>query len=581
MNKYLKAFLITITCCAIFFLCGEPFRDILKLSEGTEVRPVAAFPLLFGIAFGFWGTFGCAIGNLISDYLGGYPPICLFFGFLIQIAYGYLPALIFNYLRRHDQNKYRLNRVSKIVQYLVLILFDSLLSSYLVWTLIHFVFGPPEFGLGFWNTFFNQLIFFIILGIPALCLFSVIKQLVENKKKNLDTHQFILFSLNEKFILFFVAFSIVISIIASIGAYFYFDEIYAEDPMHLWSYVYFMCGGSLFLALCPALIFLYFIERDVSKPLERMASSAKAFTKEDDIHLIIEKIIMKCQKYLYFSTEIGDMARSQKIMASELEDYVNNLAKITAEKENNATQLKIATNIQLGALPKPIEIKGADLYATMKPALEVGGDFYDFFMIDDNHLALVVADVSGKGVPAALFMMISKIILRKNLKNGMSPADAMTLTNQELCDNNPAEMFVTCLCGVLDLTTNVLIFANAGHEKPAIARKGEKFYLPNIKSGFVLGGMPGMKYKEFQVQLNPGDMLFTYTDGIPEAMSPSNEEFGNDRMLSVLNAANEKEKPLSEICDDMKKAIFDFNDTAPQFDDITMLLIKIRENAAL
>lgn len=183
MNKYLRAFLITITCCALFFLCGEPFRDILKLSEGTEVRPVAAFPLLFGIAFGFWGTFGCAIGNLISDCIDGYPPICIFFGFLIQLAYGYLPALAFNYLRRHDQNKYRLNRVSKIVQYLIIILIDSLLSSYLVWTLIHLVFAPPEFGLGFWNTFFNQLMFFIILGIPVLCFFSVVKQLRENKKR--------------------------------------------------------------------------------------------------------------------------------------------------------------------------------------------------------------------------------------------------------------------------------------------------------------------------------------------------------------------------------------------------------------
>ena len=166
--------------------------------------------------------------------------------------------------------------------------------------------------------------------------------------------------------------------------------------MHLWSYVYFTCGGSLFLALCPALIFLYFIERDVSKPLERMASSAKAFTKDDDIHLIIEKNhneMPEIPLLFYRNRRHGPFSKNH---GSELEDYVNNLAKITAEKENNATQLKIATNIQLGALPKPIEIKNVDLYATMKPTLEVGGDVYDFFMIDDNHLALVVADVSGR-----------------------------------------------------------------------------------------------------------------------------------------------------------------------------------------
>lgn len=275
------------------------------------------------------------------------------------------------------------------------------------------------------------------------------------------------------------------------------------------------------------------------------------------------------------NNELGQLAEAIDSMEYQTLQHLDNIAKMAAEKQNSEVQLKIATTIQSGALPKLIHPETVDLYAIMKPALEIGGDFYDFFMIDEKHLALVVADVSGKGVPAALFMMVSKIILRKNLKVGMTPSEALTKTNAELCEENPAEMFVTCLCGVLDLETNILTYANAGHEKPAFCKKGENFYLPNLKSGFVLGGMPGMKYKDETVQLAPGDMMFIYTDGIPEAMSPENEEFGNDRFMDVLN--NSKQDSLSDICNKMFEKIQEFNDTVPQFDDITMLAFRIKE----
>lgn len=272
--------------------------------------------------------------------------------------------------------------------------------------------------------------------------------------------------------------------------------------------------------------------------------------------------------------ELGQLAAAIDLMEQHTIEYVQNITTMTAEKEKSDTQLKIASAIQLGALPKPISLEAVDLYATMKPALEVGGDFYDFFMIDDKHLALVVADVSGKGVPASLYMMVSKIILRKNFKEGMSPAEVLTKTNSELSAENPAEMFVTCLCGILDLDTKILTFANAGHEKPVLMRNGEQFALINTKANFVLGGMPGINYKDDKIQLYPGDIMFTYTDGIPEAMSPANEKFGNDRLLKTLNSS--KEKPLEDISSDINKAIVEFNETAPQFDDITMLIFKIK-----
>lgn len=572
-NKLLKNLIITIVCALIFCSLGEIFRFYLKLSPATEVRPVSAFPFIFGIAFGFWGTFGCAVGNLISDIHSGYPLTVLFFGFLIQLIYGYIPARIYCHLRRADENKFRLNRISKIYQYLLIVTVDSIVCAVLVWTLNHFALGLPAFELGFYNTLCNQFIFFIITGIPMMCLFSVQHQKKQNKKSN---SKIIHISLNEKFIIYFISFSLIVSIIASIFGYHIFYPDYHEDLMKLWSYVYFICGISLCACLIPALLFLTYIEREVSKPLERMSSSAKHFGEEENINLEIEKILMKCKKYLYFSTEIGDLARSYQELATALESYVKNLAKISAEKENEKTQLRIASEIQLGALPKPIELETVELYATMKPALEVGGDFYDFFKIDENHLAMLVADVSGKGVPAALFMMISKIILRKNLKAGMTPGEALTKTNDELCENNSSNMFVTCLCGVLDLTTNLLTFSNAGHEKPALSRNHTPFYFADLKPGLVLGGMPGIEYNNYEVQLNPGDIMFNYTDGIPEAMNPSREEFGTQKLLDILNSQGETQKSLDSICSDISEALFNFNDSAPQFDDITMLAFRIK-----
>lgn len=572
MNRILKFFLITILCGALFFCLGEPCRLFLKLSETTEVRPVCAFPLIFGITFGFFGTFGCAVGNLISDIISGYSlPICVL-GFIIQIAYGYIPVIVYKHMRRNDENKYQLDCVYKLGQYLLLIIFDSIFCAFMIFGVVHFFYGTPLFCLGFFNTFCNQLIFFIIIGIPYLCISSVIAQWRKNRKNS--GNEVISISLNEKFILYFLGFSILISIMASMGAYQIFLPKHGNNPMVFWSYVYFVCAGALFFSLCPSIVFLFYMEKNISKPLERLSSTAKSFGKENDIHLEIEKILMKCRKYLYFTTEIGDLARSYTKMAQELENYVDTLSKATAEREKNATQLKIATDIQLGVLPKPVFLDEIDLYATMKPAYEVGGDFYDFFKIDDSHLAVVIADVSGKGVPAALFMMASKIILGNNLKNGLSPSEALTNANQELCENNPAEMFVTCFCGVLDLTTNIFTFANAGHEKPAIYRNGENFNLEKINSGFVLGGLPGIKYKQEELQLEKGDVIFTYTDGIPEATNSKNEEFGKERLISTLNAS--KNAPLETIATDILKAVSDFNDTAPQFDDITMLMFRIK-----
>ena len=196
------------------------------------------------------------------------------------------------------------------------------------------------------------------------------------------------------------------------------------------------------------------------------------------------------------------------------------MTRVTAEKERIGTELALATRIQADMLPNIFpafpDRTDFDIYATMDPAKEVGGDFYDFFLIDDDHLCMVMADVSGKGVPAALFMMASKIILRNNAMMGKSPAKILGPTNA-ICSNNQEEMFVTVWLGILEISTGKLTAANAGHEYPVMKRPDGRFELLKDKHGFVVGGMEGVKYKDYELQLEPGAKLFLYTDGVPEA----------------------------------------------------------------
>ena len=266
--------------------------------------------------------------------------------------------------------------------------------------------------------------------------------------------------------------------------------------------------------------------------------------------------------------------------------YVNNRMRILemkhqeeAEKERLMTELKMANQIQESMLPNTFPAypdRGEfDIYASMEPAKEVGGDFYDFFLIDEDHLGIVMADVSGKGVPASLFMMRAKTIVQSYAMLGVSAADILKRTNESLCTNNKMEMFVTAWVGVLEISTGILTAANAGHEYPVIYRSADdKFSLLRDKHGFVMGGMEGMKYKEYEIILHPGDKLFIYTDGVPEATNSSNELFGANRMLDTLNEST-KDAPR-EVLGNVRNAVNVFVGNAEQFDDLTMLCLEYR-----
>jgi len=277
--------------------------------------------------------------------------------------------------------------------------------------------------------------------------------------------------------------------------------------------------------------------------------------------------------------EIQLLSESFEIMTNSLKEYINNLTAVTAEKERIGAELDVAAHIQLSMLPCIFpafpDRKELDIYATMTPAKEVGGDFYDFFMIDERHLAIVVADVSGKGVPAALFMVIGKTLIKDHTQAGLSLGEVFSNVNNLLCEANSEGLFITAFEGVLDLVTGEFTFVNAGHEMPCISRQGQAYEPYKIRPGFVLAGMEGMKFKGGSITLEPGDKIFQYTDGVTEATNAHNELFGMDRMVAALTS--HASMTPEQLLPAMKADIDAFVGEAPQFDDITMLCLEYRE----
>ena len=325
-------------------------------------------------------------------------------------------------------------------------------------------------------------------------------------------------------------------------------------------------------AICLFLIvYSTFLYREILLPILAVTDEAKRFA---DSNTPSDKL-----SSINKNDEIGVLAKAVGKMETDIVEYVENLTLVTAEKERIGAELSIATQIQADMLPgifpafpdKP----EFDIYATMNPAKEVGGDFYDFFMVDDRHLAVVMADVSGKGVPAALFMVIGKTLIKDHTQPGRDLGDVFTEVNDLLCESNSEGLFITAFEGVLDLVSGEFTFVNAGHEIPFICKKDGSYEPYKIRAGFVLAGMEGIRYQCGTMQLSPGDRLFQYTDGVTEATDKDGRLYGMGRLGEIL--AQNAALPPMELLGKIKEDIDAFVGDAPQFDDITMLCLEYKE----
>ena len=349
-----------------------------------------------------------------------------------------------------------------------------------------------------------------------------------------------------------------------------FDLIYGFNANN----EYHRSAGYLLCNICPVILLIIdavmlLISR---KKIEPRVNSAFWIYMIAPVVAIILQSFSKNIQYIIFATVLASVYMFSVIIKNQNDQY----EKQKADSSRIETELNMATRIQADMLPNIYpafpDRREFDVYATMDPAKEVGGDFYDFFLVDDDHLCMVMADVSGKGVPAALFMMASKIILANNAMIGKTPAQILTDANAAICSNNREEMFVTVWLGILEISTGKLTAANAGHEFPIIKHANGDFELFKDKHGFVIGGMDGVKYKEYEVMLEPGSKLFLYTDGVPEATDKDGGMFTVERLVKSLNSIKD-----GGTVDTLKKVRADvdgFVKGAEQFDDITMLCLE-------
>ena len=316
---------------------------------------------------------------------------------------------------------------------------------------------------------------------------------------------------------------------------------------------------------------MYLMHRMVVRPLDLLAGATKKFVNSENYSL--DRVI---SLPLHTGDEIEELYTSVQKLENDIIIYIENLTKITAEKERIGAELNVATQIQADMLPSIFPAfpgrEEFDIYATMDPAKEVGGDFYDFFLVDDDHLAMVMADVSGKGVPAALFMVIAKTLIKNRTQMGGTPSEILAYVNDQLCEGNEAELFVTVWLAILEISTGKGVAANAGHEHPVIRRADNLYELIEYRHSPAVATMEGIRFREHEFELYPGDSLYVYTDGVPEATNASDELFGTDRMLEALN--KNPNASAEEILNTVRKHVDIFVDEAPQFDDVTMLCLK-------
>jgi sigma-B regulation protein RsbU (phosphoserine phosphatase) len=322
-------------------------------------------------------------------------------------------------------------------------------------------------------------------------------------------------------------------------------------------------AGILFLTAA-----VIYIARSITKPLRSLAAATHVMSSGNfDVELPAARS----------NDEVGILTQDFQSMKESLKEYIKNLTETTAAKERIQSELNVATDIQASLLPRLFPAfphrPEFDIFASMDPAKEVGGDFYDFFFIDDNHLCFLIADVAGKGVPAALYMMVAKTLLKSEGQRLGEPGHILSYVNNILAADNDSCMFATVLCAILDTRSGEVRFANAGHNPPLIIDSEGVRYLI-LKSGFVLGPMQDTLYETERLTMKPGDTLFLYTDGVTEATNFKEELYGDPQLLEDLQRVPGED--LKEMIYHIRSKVTGHANGAPQSDDVTMLAVKYK-----
>lgn len=337
----------------------------------------------------------------------------------------------------------------------------------------------------------------------------------------------------------------------------------------------------LMITLILSGIFIYLASNVLVKPIRNLALSAGKLVQKKEEDSQNETKVFE-ESVITSKDEIGYLYKSLVQMEFNMNQYIIHLMEVTTEKERIGAELNVATQIQADMLPNIFpafpDRKEFDIFASMTPAKEVGGDFYDFFMVDEEHLAIIMADVSGKGVPAALFMVIAKTLIKNHVQNKETPAEVLHNVNNQLCENNEVGMFVTAWLGIINVCTGHVDYVNAGHNYPLVLRENGEVEWVKCRPSLVLGGMENIKYRQHELELEPGDTLYLYTDGVTEALNKELELYGDERLEAVMSKPECRAMNPEMLINSMMENVYHFADGAEQADDITMLAVKLSEN---
>lgn len=576
-NKFISAGFVFLLSAVLFIAFTMPFR--IRLADITDMRPTAALTPVLGLLFGLPASIGCAVGNIITDLISGYGAGYALIAGAQQVLCGMLAWVLWRRLNKEsDGSQFCLDSISRLLKLFLVMASVAVVSMFFTAIVNHAYNVADIFTIQSLYLFLNVFDSGLIFGCPLMILGNFLQRRMKNYRE--DKHdKIVVFSLNERMIINSLVTGLSICVI--IGAAVYLGDMLAgeNDTVGLWGRIYIFQTLALNFYFVLSLGFMWFTEKKISRPVEKLAKVAQGYYSEHSNEEDRKKLLDACREYSGDNTEVGDLARSYISMAEDIGNYVANLKTVTAEKERINAELSLASDIQAHMLPCIFpafpDRSEFDIFADMTPAKEVGGDFYDFFMVDKSHLAVVIADVSGKGVPAALFMVIAKTLIKNYAQSGMQPEDVFTAANRMLCDGNEDGLFVTAWMGVLELNTGKLTFVNAGHNPPMLKQKGGEFTFLKSKAGFVLAGMETMKYHRNELILSPGDRLMLYTDGVTEATNSAEQLYGEERLADFLN--NHSDESAEQILHDLKADIYAFQGEAPQFDDITMLMLDFRD----
>lgn len=632
MNNKIKKILISFILMLVFNLGSYYLINGQNFAEGVSLH--VGLLLISGLILGPYGAIGSVIGNGLCDLIRGYSPSSTLLSVIISFGISYLGYKLWygTYKQRADVTNPKLNNTNNVILFLSIVLVCGILYSVLHGLLFCLVF--PEISLyaiiemRYFLYFINTSFIFGIIGIwisnkknffhipkvsknkvneklyhtiGCLLIISIVLTLIVNHFIQLNRYVMMIELMVIILLLYFylkkpIKSNIIInsskSILEDVMNIFHLTTLFIVIIGILLSYDHLLLTAIdqllplnkneimisimilidilLIIFFIPSIAVLKYIEMKVIKPTLSFSKIEKFIHKNEKIES--DRLVDIYSEYINEKNEIGTLARAYTDLINFNNSYIENIQEIEGEKERIRAELYIANRIQEANLP--IGAISNDNYVVngySKPAKEVGGDFYDYFEIDDDNLAIVIGDASGKGIPAAILAMITQIMIKQLFKHELNPNKILYLLNNQLCENNYESMFITLWLGIYNKNTNKLTFSNAGHNPPLI-KENDKFKYLSCDTGIVLGVVEDFEFVKEELTLS--NQIVLYTDGITDANKINNEMYGEDRLLKFFNEYKSEKNPINPLL----KNISEFTQGAEQFDDMTLLYLKIKND---